>query len=165
MNALVAWWLARSHRELSMASHRWGWAGDESQVGPRGESSTGHRHGPLAAATCSPTLTYPKLSTKDVDFPLGLLFSESPFHQILTVFAGKRHVPFGDGWIGCARQHVRLRLVVRVEAAGVDHPQGAVVADLEAAPQLVYRRRSRGHELPTWIKHSVGYAVRSDINV
>lgn len=106
--------------------------------------------------------TYPELSAKDVDFPLGLLLPEPPLHQVLAVLPGEGHVPLGHGWVGGAGQHVRLRLVVGVEPAGVDDPQGAVVADLVAVSQLVCGTSSREREPQAWMKHSARGAARSD---
>lgn len=93
-----------------------------------------------------PSDTYPELPAEDVDFALGLLLPEPPLHQVLAVLAGQGHVPLGHGRVGGAGQHVRLRLVVRVEPAGVDDPQRAVVADLVAVPQLVCGTSSRERE-------------------
>lgn len=77
-------------------------------------------------------LTYPELPTKDVDLALGLLFSESPFHQILTVFTRKSHISFGNCRVSGASQNVRLCLVVRIQTTGVDYSKGAIITNLVA---------------------------------
>lgn len=90
-----------------------------------------------------------------------MFLPEPPLHQVLAVLPGEGHVPLGHGGVGRAGQHVRLRLVVGVEPAGVDDPQGAVIADLVAVSQLVCGT-SRERESQAWIKHSAGDATRSD---
>ena len=97
-----------------------------------GEGDHWHPRGRLGPITCHPTPAYPKLSTKDVDSSLGLLFSEPPLHQILPVFSRKAHVSLRNGGIRRAGQDMRLRLVMRIQAAGVDDSKGAVVPDLVA---------------------------------
>lgn len=89
-------------------------------------------HGRPGSGTCSLTRAYPKLPAEDVDFSLGLLFSEPPLDQILTVFPRKTHVSLGDCRIRRAGQDVRLGLVVGIQAAGIDDSKGAIVTDLVA---------------------------------
>lgn len=55
---------------------------------------------------------YPKLSAKDIDFSLGLLFPESPLHQVLPILPWEGHVSLCHGWVGSASQDVRFCLVV-----------------------------------------------------
>lgn len=100
--------------------------------GPGGEERWAPLGGRPGSGTCSLTRAYPKLSPEDVDFSLGLLFSESPLDQILTVFPRKTHVSLGDCRICRAGQNVRLGLVVGIQAAGVDDSKGAIVTDLVA---------------------------------
>lgn len=75
---------------------------------------------------------YPKLSAKHVDFSLGLLLPESPLYQVLPILPWEGHVSLCHCWVGSTSQHMRLCLIVGVQAAGVQDPQGAIITDLVA---------------------------------
>ena len=82
--------------------------------------------------------TYPQLSSEHDDLPSRLLFTESPFHQVLPALPGKGHVPPGHRRVGGPRQDMWLRLVVCVHPISVDDTQGVIIAHLVTVPQLVF---------------------------
>lgn len=84
---------------------------------------------------------HPQLASEHYDLASGLLLPESPLHQVLAVFSRQAHVPPGHRRVRRTRQDVRLGLIVRVHAVGVNDPQRAVIAHLITVPQLICRIR------------------------
>lgn len=86
---------------------------------------------------------HPQLPAKHGDLALGLLLAQAPLDGVEAVVGGQRDVPAADGGADGAGQDVRLRVEADAHAVSVHHPQGAVVAQLIAVPDLVCRGRER----------------------
>lgn len=87
--------------------------------------------------------THPQLPPEHGDLALGLLLAQAPLDGVEAVVGGQRDVPAADGGADGAGQDVGLRVEADAHAVGVHHPQGAVVAQLVAVPDLVCRGRER----------------------
>lgn len=87
--------------------------------------------------------THPQLPPEHGDLALGLLLAQAPLDGVEAVVGGQRDVPAADGGADGAGQDVGLRVEADAHAVGVHHPQGAIVAQLVAVPDLVCRGRER----------------------